>query len=212
VLRALGVASTWREPDKIFNGVLFEGEEIELTSALKLKRGNIHGEPVIELRGADPGMFGVLRKLGLINEQINWKQRFFVPTEEEPGIAILAAVLEQFPVIATEDEEADCYAPSDLVMPSGIIMQPIDLGTWIIDIAESHNMNDDVEEQHTVAITENKNDAPSDESESTCSRTSQSECWPIARQASVAAMLQTLRSDYRTPSIQIGFNFAESES
>jgi hypothetical protein len=143
--------------------------------------------------------------------QINWKQRFFVPTEEGPSFAILAAILEQFPAIATEDEEADCYAPSDLVMPSGITMQPIDLETWIIDIDESHHMNDDDEEQHTGAMTENKNDAPSDESESTCSHTSESKCRPIARQASVAAMLQTLRSDYRTP-IQIGFNFAESES
>ena len=70
MLRALGVASTSREPEEIFNGVLFEGEEIELTSALKLKLGNIHGEPAIELCGADPSMFGVLRKLGLINEQI----------------------------------------------------------------------------------------------------------------------------------------------
>ena len=70
VLRALGVATTSREPDEIFNGVLFEGEEIELASALKLKLGNIHGEPAIELCGSDPSMFGVLRKLGLINEQI----------------------------------------------------------------------------------------------------------------------------------------------
>lgn len=100
MLRALGVTSTSREPDEIFDGVFFEGEEIELTSALKLKLGNIHGEPAIELCGPEPSTFGVLRKLGLINEQINWKQRFFVPTEEEPGIAIVAALLEQFPVIA----------------------------------------------------------------------------------------------------------------
>ena len=70
MLRALGVASTSRKPDDIFNGVLLEGEEIELVSALKFKLGNIQGEPAIELCGADPSMFGVLRKLGLINEQI----------------------------------------------------------------------------------------------------------------------------------------------
>jgi hypothetical protein len=43
--------------------------------------------------------------------QINWKQRFFVPNEEGPGIVILAALLEQFPVIATEAEKqtATCH-------------------------------------------------------------------------------------------------------
>lgn len=52
MLSALAVASTSREPDEIFNPVLFEGEEIELTSGLKLKIGNIHGEPAIELCGS----------------------------------------------------------------------------------------------------------------------------------------------------------------
>ena len=50
--------------------------------------------------------------------QINWKQRFFVPTEEEPGIAILAALLEQFPAIDFEGEEADTYEP-EVVLSAG---------------------------------------------------------------------------------------------
>ena len=209
VLRALGVASTSREPEEIFDGVLSEGEEIELTSALKLKLGNIHGEPAIELCGADPSMFGVLRKLGLINEQINWKQRFFVPTEEQPGFAILAAILEQFPVIVTEDEGADCYAPSDLAMPSANTVQPIDLETWIIETAETHRIND--EEHQPRATTESERKPTSDESDSACTYSSQSACLAVAHHET-AAGIPILPPDYRTPAIQIGFKFAESES
>jgi len=190
--------------------VLFEGEEIELTSALKLKLGNIHGEPAIELCGPDPSMFGVLRKLGLINEQINWKQRFFVPTDEEQGIAILAALLEQFPLIATEDEDGDCDDPPSLAVHSTTTMQPIDLETWIIETAGHHHINDDG--QPRVAMTESDSAPTSDESDPACTHPSQSACSPTARQASAAAMLQTLQPDFRTASIQIGFNFAERES
>ena len=211
VLGALGVATTSREPDEIFDGVLFEdGEEIELTAGLTLKRGNIHGEPAIELCGAHPTMFAVLRKLGLINEQINWKQRFFVPTEEEQGIAILVALLEQFPVIATEDEEAASDVAPDLAMPSASTVQPIDFETWIVETAELHRVNG--EEQQPIGRTESEREPTSDESEPTGTHPSQSACLPIAHHGSVPAMLQTLPPDYRTPAIQIGFNFAESES
>jgi hypothetical protein len=70
VLRSLGVARKSRESGQIFNGVFVDGEEVALTAGLKLKRGRIHGDPVIELCGAHPTMFGTLRRLGLINEQI----------------------------------------------------------------------------------------------------------------------------------------------
>jgi hypothetical protein len=75
---------------------------------------------------------GVLRKLGLINEQINWKQRFFVPTEEEPGIAILTALLEQFPTIAIEGEEADRDLPSEGAIPVANSTPLVELESWVI--------------------------------------------------------------------------------
>src|SRR5712692_2161981 len=127
--------------------------------------------------------------------QINWKQRFFVPTEEEPGIAILAALLEQFPVIATEDEEADSYLPSDVVMSSANTTQSVDLETWFIEPAETHSLND-VAKQKTIEMT----GPTSYESEPTCTQPPLSACLPIDRQAS-AAMRQSVRPDYRTAAI-----------
>ncbi len=82
VLRSLGISRRLQDPAKIYNAVLNEGEEITLTSNLKLKKGSIHGESAVELHVTDPYKFASLRELGLINEQINWKQRFFIPADE----------------------------------------------------------------------------------------------------------------------------------
>ena len=142
--------------------------------------------------------------------QISWKQRFFVPIEEERGNAVIAALLEQFPVIATDDE-ADSHLPSDVVMPSANATQPIDLEKWLIEPVDVH-ANNDVTEEQPISLTESESDPTSYESEATCAHPSQSASRSIASQASAAAMLQTLPPDYRAPAIQIGFNFAESES
>ena len=107
----LGDSRDLRESDEIFYAVLDEGEEVSLVSNLKLRRGLIHKEPAIELCGADPYKFAELRELGLINEQIDWRQRFFVPTDEERGIDILSALLDRYPVVV--DEEAASTADSD---------------------------------------------------------------------------------------------------
>jgi hypothetical protein len=59
--------------------------------------------PALELIGADPYKFAELRELGLINEQINWKQRFFMPTDETTGIEILSGLLDRYPVVVEEE-------------------------------------------------------------------------------------------------------------
>jgi hypothetical protein len=142
--------------------------------------------------------------------QINWKQRFFVQTEEEQGIAILAALLDQFPVIVNEDEEAACRLPVDVAMPSTTSTELVDLENWVIGRAETSTINDTTQtDQTAITLME---EAPTDEmAEATCTRGDESPSFlPITQQS--AAVLQTLRPDYRTPAIQIGFNFAKSEN
>ncbi|MGH9759605.1 MAG: strawberry notch C-terminal domain-containing protein, partial [Blastocatellia bacterium] len=64
VLHSLGITRSLREPGEIFSGVLKDFEEITLAANLTLKRANIHGEPAIELCGADPYKFAELREVG----------------------------------------------------------------------------------------------------------------------------------------------------
>jgi hypothetical protein len=133
IVAALGATRDLREPDEIFSGVLDEGQEVILVSGLKLCRKVVHREPVIELIGVDPHRFAEIRSLGLINEQIDWKQRFFVPTDEETGVATLTDLLSRYPVLASAvlaDEEPPEIEPAELTPP-----QVVNLDDWFVPVA-----------------------------------------------------------------------------
>ena len=135
IIRALGSSRDLREPHEIFVGVLNEGEEVELNSGLKLCRRFLHREPVIELCGADPYKFAELRSLGLLNEQIDWKQRFFVPTDEEKGIAVLHSLLARYPILPVEasgESEITSIESQELSRP-----QLVDLDEWFVPVTET---------------------------------------------------------------------------
>jgi len=129
VLRSLGLGRLAADPETIFQGVLHEGDEIELACDLKLKQSNVHGEPALEVVCHQPHKFKELRDLGLVNEQIQWKQRFFVPTEEAKGIPILTDLLGRYPALADES------AAEAAVLPfQGHDVQVIDLADWIVSV------------------------------------------------------------------------------
>jgi hypothetical protein len=133
IVAALGATRDLREPEEIFTGILDEGEEVTLVSGLKLCRKVVHREPVIELIGVDPYKFAEIRSLGLINEQIDWKQRFFVPTDEETGIAVLSELLARYPVMVSDvsgDEAPTEIEPSELTPP-----QIVNLDAWFVPAA-----------------------------------------------------------------------------
>ena len=140
IVRALGATRDLREPEEIFAGILDEAEEVNLISGLKLCRRFLHREPIIELFGADPYKFAELRKRGLINEQIDWKQRFFVPTDEETGIAVLSGLLAHYPILAAREEAQDETTQRERPLE----MRPtqmVDLEQWIIAATEAPSGN-----------------------------------------------------------------------
>ena len=139
VLRSLGLTRRLVEPSQIYNALLNEGEEMTLAANLKLKQANLHGEQVIELHVTDPNKFAQLRELGLINEQIQWKQRFFIPSDESRGVEILTALLNTYPVIVTEEEAEDTQEQSIdeiQMMPEANPINIIELEQWIIAAGE----------------------------------------------------------------------------
>jgi protein strawberry notch len=139
VLRSIGLSRRLVEPSQIYHAILNEGEETELVSNLKLKAGTLHGEKVIELHTTDPNKFAQLRELGLINEQIQWKQRFFIPTDEGRGVEILAELLKTYPAIVKEDEReiSETQAPDEIqAMPEANPTSIIDLEGWVIAAGE----------------------------------------------------------------------------
>jgi hypothetical protein len=93
---------------------------IELTGGLQLRRVRLMGEHRIELTGFTEPMRERLRAYGLFSEIIAWKLRFFVPISlgaapaeaggeacSETGEAILARLIERYPLLRVADRSAD---------------------------------------------------------------------------------------------------------
>jgi hypothetical protein len=132
IVRALGAGRDLREPADIFSGILDEGEEVTLVSGLKLCRRTLHREPVIELIGVDPYKFAEIRSLGLLNEQIDWKQRFFVPIDEESGVRVISALLDRYPILITSESDNVEVAESEI--PELRATQVVDLDEWFVAV------------------------------------------------------------------------------
>jgi hypothetical protein len=135
VLRSIGLKHHSNDhPERIFTGVLEDGDEIPLVSALQLKRAILHRSPAIELVCTDVNRFGELRKLGLINEQIKFRQRFFVPTDKEKGLPILSELLTRYPVMEPDEleEEAGEQSASEIDRPAAAQAVVINLEEWVL--------------------------------------------------------------------------------
>ncbi|MGA8755905.1 MAG: hypothetical protein WB611_06190 [Stellaceae bacterium] len=60
----------------------------------------------MELTGFTDGAAPQLKALGLVSEIIAWRLRLFVPTAEDRSPAILNAILERHPLLATRARAA----------------------------------------------------------------------------------------------------------
>lgn len=129
VLRAIGVSSTLSDPEDVFHAVLDTGDYVPLVNNMQLKLSQLAGMPAIELECNKSEHYDELRRLGLINESIRHKQRFFVPTDETKGIALIAAVLKRYPMVSESQVQADSLPVKDTSLARERI---ITLEEWII--------------------------------------------------------------------------------
>lgn len=106
VLRAVGVSRNARTPEEVFDAVL-GGESVNLISGMKLYRMKVHGDVRIELGGLRYGDHALAESFGLFKELIRYSYYLFVPTDREKGVAALAKLLKQWPVLKTDAEVAE---------------------------------------------------------------------------------------------------------
>uniref|UniRef100_Q07JB6 Probably methylase/helicase n=1 Tax=Rhodopseudomonas palustris (strain BisA53) TaxID=316055 RepID=Q07JB6_RHOP5 len=92
-------------PDAAFAALLDGKTIIDLAESLQLRRVRVMGANRIELNGFSEAMRDRLRAYGLFSEIISWKLRFFVPVDAT-GPAVLAKVLEHYPVLRVADRTA----------------------------------------------------------------------------------------------------------
>jgi hypothetical protein len=138
VLCALGPKRPSRDAGQIFHDVLDGGECFDLTGSLKLKRSALQREPVIEVECHDSDRFEELRKLGLINEQIRYKQHFFVPSDEEKGIPVVTELLGRYPLVPEDpDEPEDAQQEVLAVEVPATEASVVDVMSWVLPPAEN---------------------------------------------------------------------------
>ena len=97
VAGALALGSASLTPVEAQSALLDGKTILDLVEGLQLRRSRVMGVNRIELSGFSEAQKDRLKADGLFTEIISWKLRMFVPVGSD-GIAILARVLERFPI------------------------------------------------------------------------------------------------------------------
>ena len=105
VAGAIATGTSTLTPDDAFIALMDGRTILDLTEGLQLRRSRVMGANRIELSGFTDTMRDRLRAYGLFHEIISWKLRMFIPTDAS-GAAILAKVLERYPVQRIGEREA----------------------------------------------------------------------------------------------------------
>ncbi|HEX3663756.1 MAG TPA: strawberry notch family protein [Rhizomicrobium sp.] len=105
VATALAADAPTLTPENAFTALLDGRTVIDLAEGLQLRRVRVMSTGRIELSGFDDTMRDRLKAYGLFPEIISWKLRMFVPTDAT-GIAVLARVLDRYPVARIGEREA----------------------------------------------------------------------------------------------------------
>ncbi|MEO3434483.1 strawberry notch family protein [Inquilinus sp. CAU 1745] len=105
VAGAIATGGGTLSPEHAFTALIDGRTIIDLAEGLQLRRSRVMGINRIELTGFTDTMRDRLRAYGLFHEIISWKLRMFVPTGSG-GPAILAKVLERYPVQRVAEREA----------------------------------------------------------------------------------------------------------
>ena len=67
--------------------------------------------------------------------QIDWKQRFFVPTDVEAGLAVLDSLLDRYPIVSGEasaESQLTSIEPHELSTP-----HRVNLDDWFVPVTET---------------------------------------------------------------------------
>ena len=92
--------------DDAWRAVYERGAMLDLAGGLQVRRSAVMSRCRVELTGFTDGMVAQLKALGLISEIIAWRLRLFVPTAEDRGPTLLAALLERHPLLGTRSRAA----------------------------------------------------------------------------------------------------------
>jgi hypothetical protein len=105
VATAIETSAVTLTPDAALVALLDGKTVLDLAEDLQLRRVRVMGANRVELTGFTDAMRDRLRAYGLFHEIISWKLRMFVPIDAG-GVAVLAKVLERYPVARVAERAA----------------------------------------------------------------------------------------------------------
>jgi len=167
VLRAVGVSRNVASPEDVFDAVL-SGQRVNLVSGMYLFRVKVHGEVRIELGGVRYGDYGLLERMGLFKELLNYSYYLFVPNERTRGVAVLGELLKKYPVMKTAEEVAEELRQKALPTPENALAvndEPVDVLSLIVPVEPQPVVTQPeaaapVEQQPVAALIPRKTRAP----------------------------------------------------
>lgn len=89
-------------PEQIFEKVLTDGQTITFANEIKLTRRMVSGDERIEITELEYNQFTPLEQKGAFSERIDWRTRFFVPTDLAAGARVIKSILANNPVVLAE--------------------------------------------------------------------------------------------------------------
>jgi hypothetical protein len=104
ILRALGIAKAISDPSEMIDAILKNDDQIAITSGFTLERGRVYGTNYVEIKGVWSKHFDELRALGFLNFSIDYKERFFLPTDPQKGVDTLSKFLTRYPADLPQEE------------------------------------------------------------------------------------------------------------
>ena len=87
----------------VFENVMDSNKVVKLSNEWKFRRTKSQGEERLELIGPDTAFHNSFRQMGVAIEMIDFKTRYFIPTEKEKAISILDKLLLNRPITEVGD-------------------------------------------------------------------------------------------------------------
>jgi hypothetical protein len=174
VLQLLGISHDYEDTPGIFRAVLEDGAQVELINGMILKRSTVAGEQRIELTNIKSFRLQECREMGLINEIIKHRQRFFISTSEDTGCEMLTRLLTRYPPIKHEKtlEVQDKVVYQEIIPDNSTAAFTISSSINVFDLQELINTGQGLPSYETVELKE----------ESLAGKTKPSEIIPTTRE------------------------------
>ncbi len=90
----------------LFREVLENDKVLQLANDLTIMRRRVAGENRIELVGVDYGQRQTIFDLGVFSHVIDYRTRYFIPTDPQAGPDVLKRLLAKWPAVAVTEKES----------------------------------------------------------------------------------------------------------